>query len=312
MASIAYGLCKLAVPLYLEDREPFGTRSWLEVVLSCLLSTAVCVAGGRYLLRRLTLLELLRCCGQPHTAVRDEAWVVVQAAVTVQVRDDAESGNTNRRKRSAPDLLFIAAHNGTVTLLAALAWLFRSPTLALHAFTLEFGYEVFDTLFHGVQGLEPETMIHHIVSPICILCSTQTDVDFRVLCHLCICIELSGAILGYSKFLLQYAHVSMCDVYRLLFYVYALLRVVLPLVDTGIIMHNMIQAGGSLSRSRFTYLNGDDAKLFSNRTRDFTQLYFWSMAMLNVFNIYFCCVIHARSRLNPAILRRYEGRTGCR
>ena len=64
--------------------------------------------------------------------------------------------------------------------------------------------------------MEPETLIHHLVSPICILCSTQTDIDFRVLCQLSICIDLSGAILGMSKFLLRFSHLSASRIYQFL------------------------------------------------------------------------------------------------
>jgi len=76
------------------------------------------------------------------------------------------------------------------------------------------------------------------VSPICILCSTQTDIDFRVLCHLCFCIDISGAILGYGKFLLRYAHVSASVVYNRLFWMYFIFRVVLPIIDTVIIVRH--------------------------------------------------------------------------
>ena len=65
-----------------------------------------------------------------------------------------------------------------------------------------------------VRRMEPETLIHHLVSPICVLCSTQTDVDFRVLCQLCICIDLSGAILGMCKFLLRFSHLSASNIYK--------------------------------------------------------------------------------------------------
>merc|ERR1712014_237298 len=117
-------------------------------------------------------------------------------------------------KRTSTELLFITVHNGSVSILAALAWFAGMPTLALHAFCLEVAYEVFDTVSLGAARMEPETLIHHIVPPICILCSTQTEVDFRVLCHLCICIDVSGAILGYCKFLLRYSHESSTKIYQ--------------------------------------------------------------------------------------------------
>ena len=62
--------------------------------------------------------------------------------------------------------------------------------------------------------MEPETLIHHLVSPICILCATQTDVDYRVLCQLSLCIDISGAVLGVSKFLLRFSHLSASKIYQ--------------------------------------------------------------------------------------------------
>jgi len=44
----------------------------------------------------------------------------------------------------------------------------------------------------------------------------RTDVDFRVLCQLSICIDLSGALLGMSKFLLRFSHLSASKIYQLL------------------------------------------------------------------------------------------------
>ena len=127
--------------------------------------------------------------------------------------------------------------------------------------------------------MEPETLIHHLVSPICVLCSTQTDVDFRVLCQLCICIDASGAILGMCKFLLRFSHLSASNIYqqlagssesgtypkfvaeslsavrflkanlqvlaelRRLSLVYLLLRVVLPVVACGSVEHVCVRRG---------------------------------------------------------------------
>ena len=62
--------------------------------------------------------------------------------------------------------------------------------------------------------MEPETLIHHLVSPICILCATQTDVDYRLLCQLSLCIDLSGAVLGLSKFFLRFSHLSAKRIYQ--------------------------------------------------------------------------------------------------
>merc|ERR1712032_871652 len=202
--------------------------------------------------------------------------------------EDRKTGNVISRKRTATELLFIVVHNGAVAGMAALAWVLMSPKLALYAFCLEVAYEIFDTFSLGLSRLEPETLIHHIVSPICILCSTQTEVDFRVLCHLCICIDVSGAILGYSKFLLRYAHESSTRIYQNLLWVYAALRVVGPLIDTVIIVTTEVRTRGGLFVLG-QYSDGDGSLAKTDRT----QLYFWAMAVLNSFNFYFFCVIRA-------------------
>jgi len=274
------------------------------------ITTLTCAACGYYCTKTTILLRLLgRCCPQ----LRDEAWEELKlgAVEDAQVRVEETGQNHIRRvprKRIAVELLFIAVHNASVSLMAALAWALGSPTLALHAFCLEVAYEIFDTLSLGLQRLEPETLIHH-VSPMCILCSTQTDVDFRVLCHLCVCIDLSGSILGYSKFLLRYAHVSASQIYRRLTWVHGILRVVLPLVDTTIIVSREVKVhGGLIGLSHMVQL--DEGQSAFAKT-DWTQLYFWAMAVLNSFNAYFFFVIRARSRMPPHVIANYEMRTGC-
>jgi len=201
-------------------------------------------------------------------------------------------------------------HNSAVSFLALLAWALGSPALARHAFNLEVAYEVFDTCSLRMKRLEPETLVHHIVSPICILCSMQTDVDFRVLCHLCFCIDSSGALLGYSKFLLHYGHVSASRIYRNLMWVYAVLRVALPLVDTVIIVRREVIAKGGFF-ALGTAASFENGALVFPET-DWTQLYFWAMAMLNSFNIYFFMVIRARAQMPPHVVANFEARTGCR
>lgn len=216
---------------------------------------------------------------------------------------ESKGGSGAHRKRSAAELLFIAVHNSTVAFLAALAWLIGSPSLALHSFSLEVGYEVFDTFNLGPSRVEPETLIHHIVAPICILCSMQTDIDYRVLCHLCICIDASGAALGYAKFLLRFAHVSSAEVYRRLAWIHGTLRVALPLIDTVIIVVNCITSRGGFFR--FSHVDLNSAHPAWAQT-DWTQLYFWAMAVLNAFNIYFWLVIRARAKLPQHILAQVE------
>lgn len=295
LLSVAKGLGRLVAPIFLDEPIAFGPRSTGEVTLSVAVSTALCFAVGYHLTRSTVL---LRCLGRFRPQVRDEAWI-----------EDMETkgGTGSHRKRSAAELLFIAVHNSTVTFLAASAWLLGSSSLALHAFSLEVAYEIFDTFILGPARLEPETLIHHIVSPICILCSTQTDVDFRVLCHLCICIDLSGAVLGYSKFLLRFAHVSSAQVYRRLGIVHGVMRVFLPLIDTIIIVHNRIAARGGLFRWSKLDLENPHAAWAQT---DWTQLYFWAMAVLNAFNVYFWCVIRARSKLPQHVLAQFEMCTG--
>lgn len=267
--------------------------------MSVAATTALCFAVGHRLTRS-TL--LLRLGGRFHPQLRDEAWIT-------DLNAGPNGGTGAHRKRSAAELLFISLHNGSVCILAAFAWLIGSPTLALHAFTLEVGYEIFDTFNLGPGKLEPETLIHHIVAPICILCSTQTDVDFRVLCHLCICIDLSGAVLGYCKFLLRFGHCSSQQIYRRLGWVHGLLRVLLPLIDSVIIVRNSVAARGGFFR--FNHLDTFDAThLVWTHQTDWTQLYFWAMAVLNAFNTYFWCVIRARAKLPQHVLAQFEMCTG--
>jgi len=291
----AQGAMSIIVPVFPGEPIHFGPVPAQEVVVSVLVMTGICFGAGYYLTRTTVLLRML---GHWRPQLRDEAWV----------EEIDCKGSGSNRKRTAGELLFIAVHNSVVSLLAILAWLLRMPSLALHAFMLEVGYEIFDTFSLGPQRLEPETLIHHIVSPICIICSTQTDIDFRVLCHLCVCIDFSGAILGYCKFLLRYAHVSSTLVYHRLSWVYAVLRVALPLVDSVIIVRNRIVARGGLFRWSEIPTNGEFAHFGQT---DWTQLYFWAMAVLNAFNAYFWLVIRSRARMPQHILAQFEV-GGCR
>merc|ERR1712217_422138 len=111
-------------------------------------------------------------------------------------------------------------------------------------------------------------------------------------------------MLGYAKFLLRYAHVSSSQVYRNLMWVYAALRVVGPLIDTAIIVTIEVRTRGSIFALHVT----DDDKFFAKT--DWTQLYFWAMAVLNTFNFYFFWVIRARARLPPHVCSNLE-RMGC-
>ena len=109
-----------------------------------------------------------------------------------------------KKKRTTSELRFIVFHNFTVCIFSLIATLLSTSRhryfavhLAFSAFSLEIAYELFDLLALGSrQALDPETMIHHIASPLCILFSIGTTVDVRVLCHLMICIDASGALLA--------------------------------------------------------------------------------------------------------------------
>lgn len=292
----ARGVLRLGLPLYRgEDAIPFGPLPIWDVALSLCVTNAIVAVVGYYLTRTQVLLNLL-CRYQPklRAELRDEAWNI-----------DEDRGSVALRKRTSAELLFICVHNGTITFLTILSWMLNSPTLALHTFTMEIGYEVFDTFHKGVKRLEPENLIHHAVAPICILCSTQTTVDFRVLCHLLICIDVSGALLGYSKFLLRFAHVSSTQVYRRLLWVYAATRVVMPFGDSALIVWNVVEHRGGIHKL-FAPQHHFDGERFSHIQTDWTQLYFWAMAVLNAFNTYFFMVIRQRSRMSPHMAAAYD------
>lgn len=341
--SLARGVMSLAVPVFPGEPRPFGPRPVSEVAMNLAVSTGLCCAAGYCLTRRSSL--LLRVASRFTPSLRDEVWeegVVPassggggggdeassaasssaaanggRASTAVSPQDgDAEAGTKPARrmppKRNAPELLFIMVHNSTVAFMALVAWFLGSPELALFAFNLEVAYEIYDTLSLGLKRLEPETLIHHVVSPICILCSTQTDVDFRVLCHLCFCIDISGAILGYSKFLLRFAHLSSVQIYRNLVVVYGLLRVLFPFIDTAIIVQKTIASrGGFFSMVTLVKVTaeGSHSPVILART-DWTQLYFWAIAVLDAFNLYFFCVIRGRARMSPQLVAHLE-RVGC-
>lgn len=323
MADAARSLATLLVPIFPGEPIRFGPVPAQDVAISLLAMTGLCSAAGYYLTHRSPALLLRLFARLLPYQLRHEAWEEAKLGAEALREDPATAGAAEEgeavrqrpqlRKRTGAELLFIAVHNGAVTLLAMLAWLLGLPSLALHAFCLEIGYEIFDSISLGLKRMEPETLIHHIVSPICIICSTQTDVDFRVLCHLCVCIDVSGALLGYSKFLLRYSHLSPCLIYRRLFWAYTALRVVFPLIDSIIIVTREVTSrGGFLQMSGIleTKMPAQYSAAFG-RT-DWTQLYFWAMAVLNAFNIYFCLVIRARSRMPPQLVASQEMRTGCR
>mmetsp|Transcript_102550 Transcript_102550/g.289636 ORF Transcript_102550/g.289636 Transcript_102550/m.289636 type:complete len:326 (-) Transcript_102550:95-1072(-) len=316
----ARGVLSLAVPLFPGEPIPFGPWSVQDVLVSLAVSSGACAAAGYCLTRSRFLVQL---ASRVAPDLRDEALEELSAHFPEQSArcedslkarpDDAEACvKPSRRpvaKRFAAELLFITVHNSTVATLAALSWLLGSPYLALLTFNLEVGYEIFDTISLGFKRMEPETLIHHVVSPICIICSTQTEVDFRVLCHLCICIDVSGAVLGYCKFLLRYSHVSSVQIYRNLVWIYGLLRVALPLIDTVIIVRNcLLTRGGVFGVLAYTQ-HADGKNIYYART-DWTQLYFWAMAVLDAFNIYFFIVIRTRAKMPPQVVAHLE-QTGC-
>eukprot|EP00928_Gymnodinium_smaydae_P064114 TRINITY_DN4752_c0_g1_i1.p1 TRINITY_DN4752_c0_g1~~TRINITY_DN4752_c0_g1_i1.p1 ORF type:complete len:332 (+),score=63.80 TRINITY_DN4752_c0_g1_i1:105-1100(+) len=313
-AGVLWSLASVAVPIFSGEPMPIGPSPIGEVIISLICMSVVCFLAGRYFTHSTTLLDLVTRW-QPELELREEAWTwsadasgAGSASVPAECVEEATKHRRSPGKRSALELLFIVVHNGSVSVLAALAWFLGSRTLARHAFCLEVAYELFDSFSLGLKRLEPETLIHHVVSPICILCSMRTQVDFRVLCQLCICIDLSGAALGYAKFLLQYTHSSASMIYRRLFWVYLPLRVIFPLVDSALIVHREYVSHGGLLFVGGYVITPEGGRAIAGT--DSTQLYFWAMAVLNAFNCYFCCVIRARARMSPQVVARVE-RMGC-
>lgn len=302
---------RILVPIF-PERQPSGPLAVEDIAFSLFVATLICSSAGYFLTRSspLLLVRLLHRLA-PRLELRDEVWEEPLPGKEISLgHEAAEEGSSTEkrkllRKRTGPELLFIVVHNGVVATLALLAWVFGAPSLALHAFCLEVSYEIFDSFSLGFQRMEPETLIHHLVSPICVLCSTQTDVDFRVLCQLCICIDLSGAILGMCKFLLRFSHLSASNIYKRLTMVYLVLRVILPVIDTVIIvLRELSVKGGFFSRMQLQTANTNP---FS-RT-DWMQLYFWSMAVMNAFNAYFFLVVRARARLPAQVVASWEARS---
>mmetsp|Transcript_45752 Transcript_45752/g.83805 ORF Transcript_45752/g.83805 Transcript_45752/m.83805 type:complete len:311 (-) Transcript_45752:14-946(-) len=288
------GLLTLAVPIFAGDAIPFGPWRFHQVAPVLICAVALCGLAQRLLVHSGLLLRLLA----PHITaklqvdLRDDAWLPTPPL------PPADKPLPSHRRRTASELLFIVFHNGLVVIGSMLAWLFGSPCLGLCTFCFEIAYEVCDAYSLGLARLEPETLLHHLVAPICIFCSMSTKIDVRVLCHLSICIDASGAILGFSKFLLQYAHVSAGMVYRRLLYIYVVLRVVLPFIDTGIIVQDCLVANGGFLRIK-TY---GDASMPMLQHDDWMQLYFWAMAVMDAFNAYFCWVIWVRAGKSGASL----------
>lgn len=271
---VLWGLIALVVPVF-PEHVAFGPWTIWDVAYVVVITNALCLSFG-FGLTRSVIPQLLR-------SYDPKLWEQIEVI-------DREKGGIGKN-RTAAELLFIPLHNGFVSLASALAWIIGSRRMALYVFCLEVAYEVFDSICLGPKRLEPETVIHHLVSPICILCSTQTEVDFRVLCHLAICIDLSGALLGFGKFLLRYTHVPAALIYRRLTYVYVFLRVVLPLIDTVIIMA---------------------CELTKRPMSDWLQLYFWAIAVMDTFNCYFCWVLWNRAKAPNYILNQVEGRSEAR
>ncbi|CAE7446992.1 unnamed protein product [Symbiodinium natans] len=310
MEEIILSPLRILVPIF-PERQAFGPLPVEDIAVSLFVATLICSSAGYFLTRSspLLLVRLLQR-SVPTLALRDEVWEEPLPGKEAQpAHEAAEEGSTEKRKsprkRTGPELLFIVVHNSVVATLALLAWVMGAPSLALHAFCLEVSYEIFDSFSLGFQRMEPETLIHHLVSPICVLCSTQTDVDFRVLCQLCICIDASGAILGMCKFLLRFSHLSASNIYKRLSLVYLVLRVILPVIDTVIIVWRELSVKGGF----FTRMQLATANTSPFARTDWMQLYFWSMAVMNAFNAYFYLVVRARARLPAQVVANWEARS---
>ena len=83
--------------------------------------------------------------------------------------------------------------------------------------------------------------------------------------------------------------------------VYVFLRVIFPLIDTVIIVLRELTTKGSFGKRLQQQVEGG----FFART-DWTQLYFWSIAVMNAFNAYFFLVIRSRARLPAHLVAKYE------
>lgn len=198
--------------------------------------------------------------------------------------------------RTDVELWYIIYHNLFASFIGGVAWFTLSRSLALICFAFEISYEVWDSylLYSRFKKIDPETLLHHVMAPISIILSTQTTVDFRILLHAGICIDLSGAVMAYAKIYMRrllsprsvkeaksssslLSPRSVKEVYRILFFIFIPLRIVLPYFDTVLVLHNYFVES---SRRGEPYA--------------WSQLWFLSFMAQNCLNGYFANLIYSK------------------
>ena len=184
--------------------------------------------------------------------------------------------------RGSHNLAFIVLHNGCVATLSLVAGVMGSRQLALLAFALEIGYECADILLMR-NNLDSTTIIHHIASPVVIICSCFTNIDVRVLCQLCFCIDASGCVLSACKLWMRFGTTPRVDVYRTLTVSYLLLRIFGAYGNTAMILYGIF-------------------KQFGIMMPEWMRAYLLGMMMLNVLNGYYGYIMLERSFLTPQLL----------
>ncbi|KAF4665161.1 hypothetical protein FOL47_004736 [Perkinsus chesapeaki] len=188
--------------------------------------------------------------------------------------------------RTSAELVLVAVHNALVVLMCLIAANASTRTSrnwwALHAFSFEIGYEVFD-LVNTNRRLSPDALIHHICSPVAILTSAFTSTNVNLLLHLAICMDFSGAWLALCKLVSR--HHAGADEgkrkssheYRRMLLVYLPCRVILPTYDIALILEQLC------------YLDNPFGTW--SLPPDWTRPYIWSMSVLMAFNGYFCWML---------------------
>merc|ERR1711865_1271671 len=94
------------------------------------------------------------------------------------------------------------------------------------------------------------------------------------------------------------------QIYRRLVLPYALTRIVMPLGDSALIVWNVVEDRGGMFN--LVTKHTVDGEPISHIQTDWTQLYFWAMAVLNAFNAYFFMVIRQRARMPPHVAAAYD------
>lgn len=251
---------RVLVPAAFDPPIPFGPVPCVDVAVS--LGVAVlCVSG---------LGASCLWCIFPR-ALR---WISPQQAARAREKERSAAAGF----RGIFNLAFIVLHNSIVTLLSALAAALQSPTMALHVFMLEVAYHIFDAAVMALANrLDHTTVFHHTLAPIAIFCSTRTQVDFRVLCHLMVLIDASGAAIAMGKLNMRFGG-SRSHTYKVMAVLYVATRVVGAIVDTILIVASLLR---------------------EKRLEGFAQHYIQVMLLLNVLNGYFAHVLVTRAFLAP-------------